>query len=104
MIVSETPRADATTAMDIMPALVARFSLDRQCLERLWNVPYSRRRSERLQAFFGEWQGTLAAMPFGDLSRADRADWLLLDSVLSAQCRRLQEREQTPARPQRDAV
>jgi uncharacterized protein (DUF885 family) len=79
--------------MDIMPALVARFSLDRECLERLWNVPYSRRRSERMQAFFGEWRETLAAMPFSGLSKADRADWLLLDSVLSAQCRRLQERD-----------
>jgi hypothetical protein len=92
MIVSEQIRSGAMVGADSMPDLVARFSADKACLERFWDVPYSRRRSERLQAFYEEWREILAEIPFSALSKADRADWLLLNSTLTVECRRLGER------------
>lgn len=82
-------------SLDRMPALVSRFQADWQCLGRFLDVPCSPHRWERLGRFLDDWRQTLADVPFTDLTQSDRADWLLLSSLLDAESRRLhREQEQ----------
>jgi hypothetical protein len=82
-----------TPLLDRMPVFVARFQADRGCLERLFAAPYSPRRRERFRAFLGEWQEALDALPFDDLTRSDRADWLLFRNLLERGRRHLEREE-----------
>lgn len=69
---------------DRMPELVSRYQVDRDCLERLLVAPCSPRRVERLRRFYADWRQVLAELPFEELSRSDRADWLLFRAHLEA--------------------
>ena len=73
MISLETLRAGEMAAPELLPELVAHFTADRECLERLWSVPYSPGRRERLRAFLSDWRRRVAEIPFDDLSASDRA-------------------------------
>lgn len=75
-----------------MPELLIRFQADRAALERLLSAPYSPYRRQRLRAFWDEWQRALDSLPFPELSRSDRADWLLLRNLIRKEQDRL-ERE-----------
>jgi hypothetical protein len=78
---------------DRMPLFLARFQADRGSLERCCAVPYSPRRRERFRAFFVEWREALEALPFDDLTRSDRADWLLFRHLLDREERHLAREE-----------
>ncbi|HZO89467.1 MAG TPA: DUF885 family protein [Chthonomonadaceae bacterium] len=80
---------DAASSTDRMPAVLARYQADRESLDRLYAAPYSPRRRERYRTFFAAWQEILNALPFDELSRSDRADWLLFRNLLERERRRL---------------
>src|SRR5262249_28844297 len=63
--------------------LLARYEADRSSLERCFAVPYSPRWRERLRAFLAGWREALSALPFDELSRGDRVDWLLFRRLLA---------------------
>src|SRR4051812_12078712 len=87
------PLDEFTPSPDRMPLFLARFQADRDALERLCTAPYSPQRRERFRAFFREWQEALHALPFADLTRSDRADWLLFRNLLQRERRRLDREE-----------
>jgi hypothetical protein len=76
-----------------MPPFLARYHADHGSLERCYPVPYSPRRRGRFRAFFREWREVLEALPFDDLTRSDRADWLLFRHLLEREARRLDREE-----------
>lgn len=78
---------------DRMPEIVTRCRADRDCLQRLWSAPYSPRGRERLRAFWSEWRETLDDLPFDELSRADRVDWIALRTLIEGERRRLDREE-----------
>jgi len=78
---------------DRMPTLIARFQADHDCLSRLSQVPLSAPGRERMRRFLAGWRRTLERIPFDDLTRSDRADWLLLRSYLDAEARELDQEE-----------
>ncbi len=78
---------------DRLPALIARFQVDQDCLHRLLQVPYSAVRRERLRRFLECWRQTCEQITFDTLTRSDRADWLLLRSRLDADVRELDQEE-----------
>ena len=75
--------------VSLMPGWITQFQADRDCLERLFAVPYSPKRRERMQRFYTEWQRDLEALPFAPLTRDDQTDWLLLHSLMETEIRRL---------------
>ncbi len=87
---ADAPRtAQPADGYDCIPALLARFKSDRDCLERLLPPLASPRRTERLLRFYAEWRTRLDSRPFEPLSRSDRVDWLLFRSLLDTEQRRL---------------
>lgn len=83
---------DAST--DRMPANLTRFHEDRKSVEWLFTAPFSPRRRERLHAFFQEWRAALETLPFDDLSRSDRLDWLLFRHYLTHETNDLEREAQ----------
>jgi hypothetical protein len=77
-----------------MPSLLARYEADRSSLERCFAVPYSPRWHERLRVFIACWREGLLALPFEELSRGDRVDWLLFRRLLDREEERLRRDEQ----------
>ena len=88
---------DFDVSPDRMPALVARFRADHECLNRPSKSPLSAQRRERMRQFLAGWRRTLGRIPFDDLTRSDRADWLLLRSYLDAEARELDQEERGSA-------
>src|SRR5947209_12119802 len=84
---------DFMPSPDRMPLFLSRYEADRGCLERLFTAPYSPRRRERFRAFVSEWREALGALPFDELTRNDRADWLLFQSLLEREERDLDREE-----------
>src|SRR5438093_1862607 len=78
---------------DRMPAFLARYEADRGSLERLFTTPYSPRRRDRFRAFSAGWREALEALPFEELTRSDRADWLLFRNLLEREERHLEWEE-----------
>jgi hypothetical protein len=58
--------------------VVARFTADREALQRRYPITASRERSERLHRFLGEWEERVRGIPFEGLSAEGRIDHLLL--------------------------
>ncbi|HEX5324171.1 MAG TPA: DUF885 family protein [Capsulimonadaceae bacterium] len=88
-----TPLEPQSASAERMPATIMRFRSDRDCLDRCLSVPYSPKRRERMREFFREWQRAQEDVPFSDLVRSDRADWLLFRGLLEAELRRLDREE-----------
>jgi hypothetical protein len=84
---------DFAPSADRMPSFLARYAADRDSLERCLTAPYSPRRRARMQAFLAEWQQAREALPFDDLTRGDRADWLLFGNLLEHERWRLEQEE-----------
>lgn len=78
---------------DRLPALIERYETDHGSLSRLLCAPFSSVRRERMRRFLSEWAQALEQMPFDALTRADRADWLLLRWQLVAEGRELDQEE-----------
>jgi len=76
-----------------MPALLARFQADWESLRKLFDVPNSLQRRERLRAFYAQWQEALETLPFPKLTRSDQADAILFADLLKRERRRLDEEE-----------
>ena len=84
-------------AQDDMRALVERCDTDLRAVNRFYGVPASPAHAQRLEAFFAQWQKTLAGVDFAALSQDGRIDYLLLNNHLRhelAELRREQAREQ----------
>src|SRR5262245_28391094 len=79
---------------DRMPCFLARYAADRGSLERCWTVPCSPKWRARLRAFLDGWEEALEALPFDDLTRSDRADWLLFHNLLERERGQLEREEQ----------
>jgi hypothetical protein len=88
------PLDELTLSADRMPRFLARYQADFGSLERLYRAPYSPRRPERFRAFFAAWQEAHTALPFDELTRSDRVDWLLFRNLLEREQRRLDREEQ----------
>src|SRR6266511_1701791 len=78
---------------DRMPLFLARYEADRGSLERCFSAPYSTEGRERFRAFFTGWREALEALPFEELTRGDRVDWLLFRHLLECEQRRLDREE-----------
>jgi len=66
-----------------MPAAVARYSTDRQTLERYYNNRFSPERRQALDQFAANWLEVLEQqVPFDSLDANGRIDWLLLRAKL----------------------
>lgn len=90
----ETNGGVSDAGTDRMPALLARFWSDRECLRRLFPVPFSPSRSERLRRFLTEWNAELAKVSGGaERTRGDQADILLFQAHLAAEKRHLDREE-----------
>jgi len=74
---------------DRMPAIVMRFTADRDALWRKLALPYSPAARKRMGEFVASWLDMLEGIPFDELTRSDRVDWHLLQSLLRAEMRRL---------------
>lgn len=83
------PLDEFAASPDRMPTFVARFEADRAALLRQMPPPGSVWRHEMLTAFLADWQSALDALPFDEMTPADRADWLLFDNLLAAESRQL---------------
>lgn len=84
---------DFQPSPDRMPAIVSRYSADYDALSRRHSAPFSPVRRSRLRRFLGDWQEALEQVNFDSLTRADRADWLLLRGHLAAEGRELDAEE-----------
>ena len=73
--------------------LVDRFALDRQALQRFYNLPGSNQRRARLRAFQQAWLRRLPKVDFNALSREGQVDYVLLRNHLEYSLKRL-DREQ----------
>ncbi len=76
-----------------MASLIERYRADHGALERAYRIPFSSRHTERMKAFLGGWEKTLAAVDFGALPQDGRIDYLLFRNHLRHQRSRL---ERTP--------
>ena len=71
-----------TTAGFDMPAAVARYTTDRQTLERYYSTRRSRERRQAFDDFANAWLENLEQAPFDGLDVNGRVDWLLLRARL----------------------
>ncbi len=72
-----------------MRALVEQFDADFGSLSRFYSVPSSKSRHERLTAYYAEWATKLEEIDFGRLDRSGKVDFVLLESLVARQGRRL---------------
>jgi hypothetical protein len=87
------PLEEFSPSADRMPLFLSRYQADRGSLERCLTAPFSPRRRARLRAFLMEWQAALQALPFDDLTRSDRVDWLLFRNLLEREQWRMDREE-----------
>lgn len=84
MTYAPTPE-EFNASSDRMPALIQRFTADQGNLDRLLTAPNTPYRQRRFSAFYEAWEACLNALPFTELTSADKIDWLLLKNYLSAE-------------------
>jgi uncharacterized protein (DUF885 family) len=89
--------------------LVDRFSVDRQAIQRFYNLPGSKERRQRLRSYYDGWLQALTRIDFGQLSRDGQVDYVLLRNHFEYQLKLLGreergERETTPLLPFGDAI
>ncbi len=77
--------------------VLERWSADRAALGRRYSVEYSPERRDRFRSFQRAWQGELQRLPFEQLSRPARVDWLLLDNKLRYELALLDREERLAA-------
>lgn len=65
-----------------MRSLIERYRLDRNALERLYNIDLSSQRVVRLQQLLDDYLATLQKVDFKSLDEEGRIDWLLLRNHL----------------------
>src|SRR5438270_11166231 len=87
------PHDELSRPQERMPLLLERYQADSSSLERCFAVPGSPRWRERLRTFLAEWRETSEALPFQELSRSDRVDWLLFRHLLDREERQLRREE-----------
>ncbi|MCZ6795197.1 MAG: DUF885 domain-containing protein [Planctomycetota bacterium] len=73
--------------------IIERYAVDRAVLARVYDVPMSPARRDRLREFHEEWLRALETLPFDDLSQDGRVDYILLRSRLRHELRSLAYRE-----------
>ncbi|MGE0455232.1 MAG: DUF885 family protein [Vicinamibacteria bacterium] len=100
--------AAAVAASELAP-LVARYTADRDALLRLWSVPGSATRREKLRGFYGGWLGQVDALGWDRLSLEGRVDAVLLRRHLAYEIGLLDReeargRELAPLLPFADAI
>ncbi len=88
----ETPLVASTSELR---DLLARYSSDRQALQRRWNVAYSTERRERLREFYESWQGRLTRVGQMDLGVEGSIDHVLLQNDLRYRLQRLDREAET---------
>lgn len=88
----ETPLVASTSELR---DLVARYSSDRQALQRRWNVAYSTSRRDRMREFYESWQGRLDRGGQMDLGVAGSIDYVLLQNDLRYRLQRLEREAET---------
>jgi uncharacterized protein (DUF885 family) len=88
----ETPLVASTSELR---DLVARYSSDRQALQRRWNVAYSTSRRDRMREFYESWQGRLDRVGQMDLGVEGSIDYVLLQNDLRYRLQRLEREAET---------
>ena len=73
--------------------IIERYAVDRAVLARVYDVPMSPARRDRLREFHEEWLRALETLAFDDLSQDGRVDYILLRSRLRHELRSLAYRE-----------
>ncbi|MAW61080.1 MAG: DUF885 domain-containing protein [Planctomycetes bacterium] len=71
------PQAEAHRAAS-MDELIAQYQADLGALGRLYDFPFSERRTADFRQLYTAWLGVLDGMDYASLNRADRVDWHLL--------------------------
>jgi uncharacterized protein (DUF885 family) len=103
---SAAPRRDASayvpapadiTQPSELAELIERYQTDRSALLRLWSVPGTAARRERMTGFYRAWQARLGQTPFDALATGGKVDYVLLSRRLAYE-RQLLEREAAQAR------
>ncbi|MCL4818775.1 MAG: DUF885 family protein [Vicinamibacteria bacterium] len=87
-------KAPATSELE---ALVERYSSDRAAYLRLWTIPGSAARREKLRGFYRGWQAQVARVDAASLSTAGRVDHLLLTERLGYELALLDREESLQA-------
>jgi len=88
----ETPLIASTSELR---DLAARYSTDRQALQRRWNVGYSQARRERMREFYESWQSRLERVGQMDLGVEGSIDYVLLQNDLRYRLQRLDREAET---------
>ncbi len=74
-----------------MPSFVSRYLADRETLDRHFVLPYSSRRSTVLREFLAAWANALETLPYDEMSRDDKVDFLLFQNLMNSEMRSLDE-------------
>jgi hypothetical protein len=74
-----------------MPALVARFQTDWECIDRRFSIRISSQRRHYVSSFFAAWRKTLQDLALDDLSRNDQLDVLLMSKLIDQQISKEQQ-------------